>query len=80
MSVAVIVQVWGPVNDQAGGGWGWFPIARLEDPETTDAAALRPKVLELIERLEQRPASNVARLEFRQDGRVLSRATLVDLW
>ncbi len=78
--MVVIVQAWGPINDPAGGGWGWYPIARIEDPESADAAKLRSEVLAIFARMEPKPASNVARLEFRSNGEVTARATLTDLW
>lgn len=79
-TLSVTVQAWGPVNDQAGGGWGWFPVARIENPASTDIAVLRQDVLRIFGALEQMPASNVARLEFRSNGVVTARATLTDLW
>ncbi|HLD78346.1 MAG TPA: hypothetical protein VJB16_04940 [archaeon] len=79
-------------DDPAGGGWGWYPVARIEDPESTDVKELRAEVLEIFGRMEQEHhatgrgpwpaarASNVARIEFRSNVQVTARATLTDLW
>lgn len=79
MTITVLLQLWGPLEN-SGCNYGWITVGRLTNPERFDLEYLKQLIVEHVRHSEWKPTTNMARLEFRQDGKAYMKATFMDLW
>ena len=78
MTFTVKVQIWGPYEGTC--NYTWITIDKIVSPKSLDLEYLKKEVLKRINKMEHRPNTNIARLEFVTKGKTVMKAIYLDLW